>query len=273
MDLLSWMPLIGITIILSLLFGLIFRKSYDLANWLGIGVTGFLLLWGLVLSSIYPGYKLYGELAVYQIIFIVIVFCLNYHYMWLERRKEALVKGLQADIESLDNQLLKGKLEKAVQTRLGILQTPEEHRRTLKDTLKSASETVIILSGWATNYTLDGKFRALLGRCLKRGVMVYIGYGYQKRGAKLIKQEVEDETRDTLEDLQEWCSKKKWEGRLEVFLFPNHAKILIKDNEYAIHGNFNWLSKLGPGLDEERSWIVYNKDLVTEERDKIILGL
>ena len=273
MDPLSWMPLIGITILLSFLFGLMFRKSYEIAKWLGIGFTGFLLIWAFVLSSIYPGYKIFGELAAYQAIFFVVVFCLNYHYMWGERRKEELVRRLQADVDGLNNELLQRKLKKVVQSRLGILQTPEEHRRTLKDTLKSANETVVILSGWATNYSVDAKFRTLLGRCLKRGVMVYIGYGYQKRGETPIEQEVEDEARKTLEDLQEWCSKKKWDGRLEVFPFPDHAKTLIKDNEYAIHGNFNWLSKLGPGLAEERSWIVYNKDFVTEERDKIILGL
>ena len=59
-------------------------------------------------------------------------------------------------------------------------------------------------------------------------------------------------------------------GQLIVFSCPNHAKTLIKDDEYAINGCFNWLSNIGTSQNEERSWIVYNKEFVTQERDSII---
>ena len=55
-----------------------------------------------------------------------------------------------------------------------------------------------------------------------------------------------------------------------MFSCPNHTKTLIKDDEYAINGSFNWLSNIGTSQNEERSWIVYNKEFVTQERDSII---
>ena len=68
-----------------------------------------------------------------------------------------------------------------------------------------------------------------------------------------------------MRDLQEWTSIKKTKGILDTFYFPNHSKILICDTNYAIMGSFNWLSNSGGSENEERSWIVYNKQFIEKE--------
>ena len=73
------------------------------------------------------------------------------------------------------------------------------------------------------------EFRTALERCLKRGVMVYIGYGYQK--TKLVEGDVNatETAKETLDDLMGWYLKRKLEGRLEVYFYPTHSTALIKD--------------------------------------------
>ena len=93
------------------------------------------------------------------------------------------------------------------------------------------------------------------------------------KNAKPKEKDYERRARETLGELQNWCSKEKLSGRIHVFHYPNHAKILIKDDQYAVNGGFNWLSNIGGSQNEERSWVVYNYDFVTSERDEIIANL
>ena len=65
----------------------------------------------------------------------------------------------------------------------------------------------------------------------------------------------------------------KTKGTLETFYFPNHSKILICDTQYAVMGSFNWLSNSGGSTNEERSWIVYNKDFIQDEIVEIMKNL
>ena len=214
-----WMGSIGLTVALGLLFGRKIDKSYEFAKWLGIGVVGYWLIWTLALSSIFAMYILYGKFAIYPALFIAIVFFLNHLRMRRSRKNEELI----ADVERLDNELLERQIDTVIKDRIDVLRTPEDHRKKFISTLKTADQTVVILSGWTVDYVAKKEFKTLLGRCLKRGVMVYIGYGHQISGTKRVGNEVEQEARNTLDTLIEWCVKKNWEGRLETFYHPNHS--------------------------------------------------
>ena len=268
MDPMYWTGSIGITIALGFLFGRKIDKSHEFAKWLGIGIVGYWLIWTLALSSIFAVYILYGNLAIYPATFIAVVFFLNHLRMRRSRKTEELI----ADVEKLDNELLENQIETVIKDRIDVLQAPEDHRKKFINTLRTADQTVVILSGWTVNYVAKKEFKTLLAGCLKRGVMVYIGYGYQKPGTKRVDKEVEQEARQTLDKLVEWCVKKKSEGRLEVFFYPSHSNALIKDDKYAIVGGFNWLSDNGTSEIGERSWIVSSRDFVIRERDKIVMG-
>ena len=55
--------------------------------------------------------------------------------------------------------------------------------------------------------------------------------------------------------------------------FPNHAKILIYDDKYAVNESFNWLSNAGRSRNIERSWVIKDKNFVEAEMEIILNGL
>ena len=268
MDPLVWMGSIVITFVLGFLFGRKIDKSYEFARWLGFGLGGFWLIWTSALSLIFVAYMFYGRLALYPAIFFGIMFHQNHRRMRRSRRNEELV----ADIDRLDNEVLAKKIQTVIKDPIGVLQTPEAHHKRLMQALKTANETVIILSSLAIDLVDSEEFKTLLGRCLKRGVMVYIGYGYQKPDTERPEQEVIKEVGAKLEKLVGWCTKKKWEGRLEVYYYPSHPNTLIKDDSYAIIGDYDWLSDRGTQENTNKSWVLTNKEFVAEERDKIVMA-
>ncbi|MEE2745455.1 MAG: hypothetical protein VX617_01100 [Pseudomonadota bacterium] len=253
---------------LGLLFGYKFDQSYTLVKWLGAGKGGFWLIWILAFSSVYIGYNYLEELAAPQGAFILTVFLINLKSMRTEQNNESLIESL----DELDNACLVKHIEAIKNGGVATISKAKAHNKRLIKALKTANESVIVLSGWKTNYTTKREFRTLLGRCLKRGVMVYIGYGYQKPEEELIESSLKEEAKGNLNKLLDWCMNRNWEGRLEVIYLPNHAKILIKDDDYAIMGNFDWLSNSNLGNYNEKSWIVSNKEFINEEKDQIVMG-
>ena len=268
MDPLYWVGSIGVTIIFGFLFGRKIDKSYELAKWLGFGIIGYWLIWTFALISIFAAYIFHGKLAIYPGILVVLIFHLNHRQMRRSRKNEEFI----ADVDRLDNQVLSEHIKTIIKDPIDTLQTHEKHRKKLINALKTANETVVILSGWAVSYAEDKEFRSILGGCLKRGVMVYIGYGNQNSGTKTIERSVKQETSETLDNLMEWCVNKKWEGRLEVFYYAGQSNALIKDDKYAIIGGLNWLSDSGSLNTDELSWIISNRDFIIQERDKIVMG-
>lgn len=163
--------------------------------------------------------------------------------------------------------------QKEVRKKIEVLSTHKQHRDTLINALDKANERVIILCGWATSYVVDTEFQRLLAKALKRGVSVYLGYGYQSASepAPLKKHEIEAE--ENLLALKEWCADKDTDGILVVKKFPNHSKILICDDAYAVNGSFNWLSNAGRSRNIERSWLIKDKEFINAEIELILSEL
>ena len=150
------------------------------------------------------------------------------------------------------------------------INTPAEHHTLLKRALSNAEQQVIILCGWVTDYVIDREFKALLAAALDRGVNVFIGYGYTTAGEAKPPSKSQRNAEQHLKDLHEWCAQHDPEGILVVKKFPNHAKVLIRDEEYAVMGSFNWLSNAGRSKNAERSWVVKDKKFVRQESEVII---
>ena len=75
---------------------------------------------------------------------------------------------------------------------------------------------------------------------IKRGVKIYLGYGYSKQfETHQIKPETAEALR-RLKNLEQRTANEK--GELCVKKFKNHAKVIIVDNKYRIVGSNNWLS-------------------------------
>lgn len=154
------------------------------------------------------------------------------------------------------------------------IQSPAEHAALLKKALKNAKHTVIILCGWVTDYVIDDEFKLLLEGCLSRGVNVYIGYGYTASNEKKPSNDVQQRAENYLfDELKPWCHKKNTKGHLWLVKYPNHAKVLIRDHEYAVVGSFNWLSNSGRSKNAEYSWVIKDKSFVEKEATIIISEL
>ena len=249
-----WLIVIAATIYLSWNIG-----NRAVSKIAGLTTVGFWLAWTLGLSSLVVGYKITGPLFIVQLGIIIVVL-----YLSLKMRKNKfLIDRLKKDLKRLDNANLDSSIHNISNTEIKVLDTPKRHRKVLLETLDKAKKTIVIFSGWLTDYSVNEEFRDKLKKCLERDVDIIIAWGYKKSGS--VGSENKNKAEKSMRDLQEWTSIKKTKGILETFYFPNHSKILICDTNYAIMGSFNWLSNSGGSENEERSWIVYNKQFIEKE--------
>ena len=233
----------------------------------GLAVGGFWLAWTLGLSVVFVGYALSGELKFVQLAVTIVVFYLSYK-MW---KNKNLINDLKKDLKNIDNKVLSSKIDNISNKEIKVITTPKDHRKLLLQTLDKANKTIVIFSGWLTDYSVNDEFRSKIKNCLDRGVDIIIAWGYKKSGS--ISSEQKNAGEKSIRDLQEWTSLNKTKGTLETFYFPNHSKILICDTQYAVMGSFNWLSNSGGSTNEERSWVVYNKDFIQDEIVEIMKNL
>ena len=242
-------------------------RSYDLAKFCGVGIRGYWVLWIIIFIFVFGIYAHYGSWSLFIAIFMGAVFHQNHKYM----RKTRLKEGLKSEISSLANDYLKNNLSEVIKEPIAKIVGNKAHDKRLKQAIKSAQETVVILSGLDVEKVETQEFRTALERCLKRGVMVYIGYGYQK--TKSAKQDItaREIAKEKLDSLMGWYLKRKLEGRLEVYSYPTHSTALIKDDEYAIIGNYDWLSVKNDKKDH-KGWYISNSKFVATERDKIVMA-
>jgi hypothetical protein len=258
-------------------FGKVLGKSNSLALGIGIVATIFWLSWTLGLSALFIGYSLGGKLALIQMAVIVAVSgACGWHFRQIRQKDETIneqehvIDQLQADLLKIGNKNLEKNIDLVLDSKIEVIAGPYAHRNKLLEAIDKSNETLIILSGWATSFAINDDFRNRLKKCLKRGVNVYVGYGYAKKGEKKPEPHYQKEAQNFLEDLKEWCQKSKMKGRVTIFYYTNHAKILIKDSEYAIAGSFNWLSNMGSSENDERSYIIYSSKFVSDEQKEII---
>lgn len=140
-----------------------------------------------------------------------------------------------------------------------------KHYDFLLNSIKDSTHSVHILSGWLSDSVIDGQFSTLLNDALKRGVDVYIGYGWQD-----FKGVHNDNPRavERLKNVNNYKKQENYPGNIFVSKFPNHQKVLVIDNRYVVVGSANWLSNKAY-KNEEYSFAIYSKELSTEESQRI----
>ena len=242
-------------------------RSYDLAKFCGVGIRGYWVLWLIIFIFVFGIYAHYGSWSLFIAIFMGAIFHQNHKYM----RNTRLREGLKSEISSLANDYLKNNLSEVIKEPIAKIIGNKAHDKRLKQAIKSAQETVVILSGLDVEKVETQEFRTALERCLKRGVMVYIGYGYQKTKSAKENINAREIAKEKLDSLMGWYLKRKLEGRLEVYSYPTHSTALIKDDEYAIIGNYDWLSVKNDKKDH-KGWYITNSKFVATERDKIVMA-
>ncbi len=130
--------------------------------------------------------------------------------------------------------------------------------------IEDSKNTLFILSGWITSYVIEGQVLSKMEDAIKRGVKIYLGYGYSKQfETHQIKPETAEALR-RLKNLEQRTANEK--GELCVKKFKNHAKVIIVDNKYRIVGSNNWLNNRTYS-NSEYSIKVYSK-IETSEAQK-----
>tara|TARA_B110000438_G_scaffold299077_1_gene348538 strand:+ start:675 stop:1334 length:660 start_codon:yes stop_codon:yes gene_type:complete len=176
-----------------------------------------------------------------------------------------LLKRLNNTIDNLKNENLKKNLKKISKSKIDILKTPEEHRAKFIDALKHTEESLVILSNWKSNYVLNDEFENSLRSCLTQGITVHIGYIDSQINSPNLEFETEENAKKKIKSLQKWCFKELGQGcRLQVIYESKPTEILIVDDKYIINGDCE---------QENISWIFYDKNFVTSERNAIIGNL
>lgn len=100
--------------------------------------------------------------------------------------------------------------------------------------IKSAKESLIITSGWVSNYVIEDDFIENLKLAINRGVQIRFVYGYKDIKGN------HNSSKEAIQILDDFAAKNS--NQFKVLKKANHSKVLIVDKKYAICGSFNWLS-------------------------------
>lgn len=171
----------------------------------------------------------------------------------------AKLKTLQEQFERLQREMAQAVVQ--------YLYMPD-HPPLLNDALTNSNTRFLIVSPWIRGEIVDSSFLQKLENLLVRGVPVYIGYGINEIPTSNAKP-IDQAAKDNLLAL----SRRYPHFRL-ARLGNTHAKVLIKDSEYAVVGSFNWLSFKGDPakkLRDEQSIKIQRRDLVDSKFEELML--
>ena len=110
----------------------------------------------------------------------------------------------------------------------------KDHISERNKAIKSAKESLIITSGWVSNYVVEDDFIENLQLAINRGVQIRFVYGYKDIKGN------HNSSKEAIQILDDFAAKNS--NQFKVLKKANHSKVLIVDKKYAICGSFNWLS-------------------------------
>ena len=178
-----------------------------------------------------------------------------------EQEKATLLERLKHTEEALEK--LHSEAKRIPVRNLYVL----DHAPLLQDALVNAERRLMIMSPWITAKVVNGEFVKRLEELLRKQVAVYIAYGIS-----------EDETQDLHPNdraarsvLRRLAS--KYNNFCLVRLGNTHAKVLIKDSEFAAVTSFNWLSFKGDPnrkFRDEQGILLQEPTLVNQKFDELI---
>ena len=143
---------LGIAASIYLSWNIVTKISSKIA---GFSTVGFWLFWTLGGSAWFGFSVLTGPLFFVQMTVILLVFYLSYK-MW---KNKSLINDLKKDLKNIDNKILSSKLENLSNNEIKVLTTPKDHRKLLLQPLDTANSTIVIFSGWLTDYSVNNEFR------------------------------------------------------------------------------------------------------------------
>ena len=145
----------------------------------------------------------------------------------------------------------------------------KDHRLILKEVFETANNNIIILSGFTSKYVMDQMFFKNLKKTLEKGVNIKLCYGYKSPSRNQKKINIDKNLFDNLINIKNLTKDNIMYGKLDIYDFPNHSKVLIKDDEFVISGSYNWLSTGDDSKNLEKSYLIRDKIIVNNEIDDI----
>jgi hypothetical protein len=146
-----------------------------------------------------------------------------------------------------------------------------EHPKLFDDALKGATTRLMIVSPWMNDQALNSGRVDAISHLLSKSASVYIGYGISSEGGQQRRKGSRDEESHAFRRLQEFG--KRHDNLHFVKLGDTHAKVLIKDSDFAIVGSFNWMSFAGDplkGFREELSILTTDREAIDQLFDRYV---
>lgn len=122
-----------------------------------------------------------------------------------------------------------------------------EHERILAQAIQASRDRLCILSGWVSHKVVDATFVGALESALMRGVSVFLAYGSVDSGGAHSESRTAQIALSSLRGVQQKSERYGYHGKLHIAKFPNHEKILVKDDEFVVCGSNNSHFPHSPG--------------------------
>ena len=142
-----------------------------------------------------------------------------------------------------------------------------DHPPLLEDALTNSKTRMMIISPWIKRMVVNDVFVRKLEQLLRNGVQVYIGYGISEQPTE--NPHPPDEA--AVKDLQRLAA--RYSNFTFMRLGNTHAKVLIKDSEFAAITSFNWLSFKGDpnkAFRDEQGTVMQVSDLVEQKFSELV---
>ncbi|MDQ2832163.1 MAG: phospholipase D-like domain-containing protein [Acidobacteriota bacterium] len=192
-------------------------------------------------------------------------------------KKAVIEDGLSASAATIEENELRerlGQLEEEIvrlSAEAGALPVRNlyvyDHPLLLRDALKSAKKRLLIISPWIRGEVVDKDFLKDLEILLKAGVDVYVGHGISANATRNPKA-ADAAAKVELEQLAA-----SYPNLHFVRIGNTHAKVLIKDHEFAAITSFNWLSFRGDPnktYRDEQGVLLQRRDLVDSKFAEVV---
>lgn len=191
---------------------------------IGVGAAGLWTLWTFAMLG-------YGPLVILQLFsawgtFLAIDAFTN------KNRQLAEFKAALAGFREDDKRAL---VEAKNEGRFRLL-SDSSHYDYMIEQIDRSETSVMILSGWVSDKVIDSRFLETTSNALKRGVEVYIGFGFENSNGV---HEVSRPAKRALASLERLVNN---QAGIYVGRFNNHQKALVIDKRRVVCGSHNWLS-------------------------------
>lgn len=182
-----------------------------------------------------------------------------------ERHLERVIEQARRELSAEQAKLL----EMVPLSAIKLIGTQKEHEQVLDETIAQAQRSICITSGGINHRAMSSRRVKGIERALKRGVHVFLAFGYQssREEPKLSRDSYGIVKR--LHELSVESQSREGGGKLLLAHVPVHSKLLVRDDSVAVVGSSNWLSN-SSFVNMEHSTVIRDRAVAASTRDTVM---